>query len=231
MAANLVGAEIDWSRRTLLSLASGTGGIGRWNTNRLDLLIDEMTSDFRTYYSLGFEPAADAPDRGRIKVRTHHPGYRTRYMERFAARDPKRRLQERTLAALLTDEGVNSLEVGVELEDAERQKDGTWLMPILLKVPLSRITLLPRDTTHIGRLQIVVIAQGAGGDLSDPAHGEVPIEIDNGDLLAAMNRLAGYRMRLRMRAGEQRLAIGVRDEIAGEESTVNLVVDAGGPSR
>ena len=228
-ASDLAGTEVGWKQNALVSLASGTGGIGRVDMGRPDYLVNRMVGDFRTYYSLGFEPDEDTPDRGRIRVKVKWPQYDVRHLEYFATRDPKRLLEENTLAALLTDEGRNPLQFGVELEDAEKQKDGSVLMPIVLKIPISRVTLLPDEKRHVGRLQVVVIAQAESGDLSPPAHGEMPIEIDNGELLEAMNRLAGYRMRLRMRDGEQRIAIGIRDEITGEDSTLNLVVDAGGP--
>ncbi len=71
------------------------------------------------------------------------------------------------------------------------------------------------------------MAQSAEGDLSPPARGEVPIEIANGELLRAMGRMAGYRLQVRMAAGRQTLAIGVRDEVAREDATVRLVLGPG----
>ncbi len=137
-------------------------------------------------------------------------------------------LEETTLATLLTAISDNKHDVSVELGDYEQQPDGTYLVPVLIKVPLARLALVPHRSHHVGRLSFVVMARSAGGDLSPPARGEVPIEIANAELLSAMGRMAGYRLQMRVAAGEQTIAIGVRDEVAREDTTLRLVLAPGG---
>jgi VWFA-related protein len=226
-ASDLTASEQLNEQQTLVALGRGTGGIGQINISSMEPFLEEMITGFRTYYSLGFAPDPTVKDRGRIRVRAKQPGLRLRYLDRFITRTEKPKLQERTLATLLTDITENLLDVRVELDRAERQKDDTFLVPVFIKVPIARLALLPQAESHVGQLSVVVIARNRFGELSPPALGEVPIQIENSEMLSAITGLAGYRLQLRVSAGEQTLAIGVRDEIAGGDSTLNLIVDPG----
>ncbi len=218
--------ETERSLATLLDLALSTGGVGEIHDATIGPLLNQMLGGFGSYYSLGFEPGE--LQGGEIRVRLPAaPDLRLRYLTRFVVRTAARQLEEATLATLLTESGDNRLEVGVEMGEPEPQQDGTFVVPLLIKVPLARLALLPRRGHHVGRLSFVVMAQSAEGDLSPPARGEVPIEIANGELLRAMGRMAGYRLQVRMAAGRQTLAIGVRDEVAREDATVRLVLGPG----
>ena len=225
-ATLLTGQELRNGQDALISVATGTGGIGRANGSSIGAFVDEMVTGFRSFYSLGFEPAGDKTGRAsRIKVRLKGQKRNLRYLGRFATSSPAGQLEERALATLLTDAEENPLAVDVEMEKAEKQRDGTLVVPMLVKVPISRLTLVPATKRHVGRLSFVIIAQGDGGDLSEPVAGKVPIEIANTDLLSSLTSMAGYRIRLRVSRGEQKLAIAVRDDVTGVDSMINLVVD------
>ncbi len=226
LEANLqVAEETERSLDSLLDLAYATGGVGLVRAPGVGTLLDEMLSGFGSYYSLGFTPGDI--ERGQVRVKLREPGLRLRYLKHFASRSAARQLEEATLATLLTAAEDNRLEVGVEVGDAARQPDGTFLVGLLIKVPMARLSLLPQRARHVGRLRFVLIAQAADGGLSRPASGEVPIEIANAELLSAIGRMAGYRLQLRAAAGEQVVAIGVRDEIGHQDSTLRLVLEPG----
>ena len=226
LEANLqIAQETENMLDSLVDLALATGGVSRVRASGVEPLLEEMLNGFGSYYSLGFTPGEI--ERGRVRVRLRQPGLRVRYLKQFAARTAARQLEEATLATLLTAAEDNRLQIAVELGEAERQQDGSFLVPVLIKVPMVRLTLLPQRAHHVGRLSFVVMAQAADGGLSRPARGEVPIEIANAELLSAMGRMAGYRLLLRTAAGEQTVAIGVRDEVAREDATVRLVLTLG----
>jgi VWFA-related protein len=221
--ANLeIAQETEGALDSLVDLSLATGGVSRVRASGVEPLLDEMLNGFGSYYSLGFTP--DEIERGRVRVRLRQPGLRVRYLKQFASRTAAQELEAATLATLLAEVEDNRLQVGVEFGEAERQKDGTFLVPMLIRVPMAHLTLLPRGAYHVGRLSFVVIAQGADGDLSRPATGEVPIEIANAELLSAVGSTAGYRLRLQMRGGEHVVAIGVRDEVAGQDATLRLAL-------
>ncbi|MFQ5526498.1 MAG: VWA domain-containing protein [Thermoanaerobaculia bacterium] len=219
--------DVRAAQQWILSVAEGSGGAGRIDSADLDGLVTEMTGSFRNYYSLGFSPANGFPDRGKVRVRLANLEGRVRHFDRYLTRSGTRELQELTLAALLTEMVVNSMDVQVEMDDAVPQVDGTFVIPILVKIPIASLSLLPKGQQHVGKLSVVVQAQGSGGEISEPAEGVVAVELDNDDLLKSLGGMAGYRLRMRVSSGEQRIAIGVRDEVAQRDSAVRLVIQAG----
>lgn len=226
-ATTLSNSEWSNQQQNLLALATSTGGLGSLNVTSVDPLLASLTRDMLSYYSLGFEATAAIPEKGRLQVRVRHPELRVRHFTRFDESAAGGELERAAMTALFTEEGDNPLEASVEVGASERQKNGTHVVPIRVTVPISQLALLPQADRHVGKLSLVVLAQSADGDLSEPALGEVPIEIDNSKLLQAMGQLAGYRLRMRVSEGEQTIVISLRDDIARRISTLNLALDPG----
>ncbi len=214
-------------QHNLLGLATSTGGLGNLHLTTVDPLIEALLRDLRSYYSLGFAMTDAIPEQGKIEVRVRGTGLRVRHFDRFDDTRGAGDLERAAMSTLLTNEGTNPLGVSVEVGAFERQRGGTYVVPLLITVPISHLTLLPEADRHVGRLTVVVMARSADGELSPPATGEVPIEIANAELLAAMGRLAGYRLRMEISPGEQTVAIGLKDEVARTLSTLNLVLQPG----
>jgi len=87
-----------------------------------------------------------------------------------------------------------------------------------------RVVLVPRERSHHGRLKIYLAVRDADGRVAQPEPIVVPVDIPNDQLLEALTRELGHGLNLQIRAGESKLAVGVRDEVAAVESTVNLNV-------
>ena len=221
-------SESDQRRQSLLTLARNTGGVGRVQISGLSPLLEEMISGFRHFYSLGFDVNEALAGPGRVKVTVKGGDYRIRHLDRYRIRPAGRTLEDLTLTALVTDLADNPLQMSIDVDPPESQRDGTYIVPILVKVPISMLALLPEASSHVGRVQFVVQAQGARGRLSEPVKGEIPIEIANSELLGALGRQAGYRLRMRVSQGEQKIAVAIRDEIARRDSALNLIIDTGG---
>lgn len=226
-ASEFTESDTKSAQQWILSLARSTGGVGRVNSADLEGLVTEMMEGFRNYYSLGFSPGEAFPESGKVRVELVNKGGRVRHFDRYVIRTGKRGLEELTVAALLTEMAINPMGIQVEMEEPERQSDGTYLVSLLVKIPIASLTLVPQGARHVGRLSVVVQAQGAGGDLSEPATGVVAVELENEQLLTSLNGMAGYRLKMRVSKGEQRIAIGVRDEIAQRDSALRMVIKAG----
>ena len=226
-ASGFMESDTKSAQQWILSLARSTGGVGRVNSADLAGLVTEMMEGFRNYYSLGFSPGEAFPASGKVRVELVNYEGRVRHFDRYVTRTGSRGLEELTVAALLTEMAVNPMEIQVEMDEPERQGDGTYLVSLLIKIPIASLTLVPQGAQHVGRLSVVVQAQGAGGDLSEPATGAVAVELENEQLLSSLNGMAGYRLKMRVSKGEQKIAIGVRDEIAQRDSALRMVIEAG----
>ena len=230
MAPGAVGVGADLSAQaTLVELAAATGGETMLNAANVASLLDTVSQDHSDYYSLGY--VSDASRDGkfhRIKVRVPDvPGAKVRHTEGYRAKTAVEEMSDRTLSALVLDVADNPLDVTIELGNEQAEKRNRFVLPVLVKVPISNLVLIPQEKAHRGKITIFVAVQDDNGGLSEPQHFEVPVDIPNEQLLAAMSREVGYGVNLMVRSGPGKLAVGVRDEIAAVESTVNLNISIG----
>ena len=213
-------------REALTYLAYVTGGTAVTNANT-SLLMDRVAADYRDYYSLGYSSPKSGDDAyHRIEVKVPGRDLRLRHTTGYQAKTAQQRMADRTLSALIFDVADNPLEIRVELQPETRDKQRI-ILPLLVRVPIANLVLVPHEDKHVGRISIVVAVRDAEGRVSEPQRIDVPMEIRNDQLLEAMSKDAGRAINLQVRKGEAKLAVGVRDEVAGVESTLNLNISVG----
>lgn len=211
----------------LMHLAAATGGSSMLNSANAAALVDRMSADYRDYYSLGYSSAKSQDGRyHRIEVRVPGRDVRIRHTEGYRAKTAEQRMKERTLSALMFDLADNPLDVRVQL--MPEQADGrNIVLPVLVRVPISQLVLVPQESEHVARVSIVIAVRDADGRMSEPQRVEVPISIPNDKLLEAMGQEIGHGLNLAVRKGDAKLAVGVRDELSAVESTLNLNISVG----
>lgn len=218
----------DGRQVSLRSLAAETGGTALIDSSNVAALLDDLEQDFTHYYSLGYpSPNPGDGEYHRVRVRVNRPGVKLRYLEGYQSKTPDERMTDRTLASLLFDTGDNPLDVKVELGELQAEKKNRFTVPVMVKIPLSKLVLVPQENAHLGQVSVFIAVRDDEGRMSDPQKIDVPVSIPNEQLLSAMTQTAGYLAQLRMRPGPQKIAIGVRDELAAVNSTLNLNVDVG----
>ena len=203
----------------LLMLADGTGGQATIGTNNFTGALDRIALDLTTYYSLGYQPTH--VDDGRyhtIEVKLKRPGLRVRHRAGYRAKTLETRLNDGTIAALLYQASSNPLGVRVEVGRPQAGRDGLYLVPVEVRIPLSEIVLLPQGTEHHGRLRVSVSVMDDDGDTSPPAQTPFPITVPESEVVSTEGRYYTYSAQLLMRPGSHQVAVGVTDELAGESS-------------
>jgi len=214
---------------TMTHLAAATGGDTMLNPANARKLLDRMSSDFSEYYSLGYvSPNERDGEFHRLEVRVKdRKGARVRHNEGYRASTVEQEMLDRTVSALVLDVADNPLDVRVELGDVQAEKKDQFVLPVLIKVPIAKLVLVPQQREHKGKLAVYVAVRDADGRTSKPQRFDVPVDIPNESLLTAMSREVGYGMNLLVRGGDAKLAVGVRDEVGAVTSTVNLNVSIG----
>ncbi|MES1245138.1 MAG: VWA domain-containing protein [Acidobacteriota bacterium] len=220
-------ADAETPAESLRLLAESTGGAAVFNLEGIERLAERVESDFRGGYSLAWSlphPADGAWHS--IEIRVRRPGARVQAADGYRASTQDQRTQERAASALLLGISENPLDLGVDLRTGTRERDGSYLVPVTLKVPLARLMLLPKGSGHEGHLSIFLLTQGADGGLSPGGKMEAPIRIENAKMVEAMGQTGVYQASLRVRPGAYRVAVAVRDDVAAVESamSVDLVV-------
>lgn len=222
------GAALRWDpsgadASTPILAAETSGASFRGDPERL---LGRLRSDFDTYYSLAYTPdrRRDAR-RHEVEVRlrsarSKHRKLELRYRRQYRAADLTVRLENLTRAALVLGEVDNPLDVAVDLGAPEEKTERTVTLPVMVRIPIKSVTLLPRGDHHEGSLVVFVAARDERGRMSDVMQTAVPIRIDNRQLLTALNQVGGYRMNLEVRGGRQTIAVLVYDQTARRTSAV-----------
>lgn len=207
--------------QSLELLAGGTGGIAGINLFNPGNMLDRMHQDFDSYYSLGYVPTPRRDGKNRkieIRVRGRNDLI-VRHREGRRDQTNKERLTDRTLAALLLDPGANPLEVAVDFVDEKKEKDH-YKVEVLVKFPLGKLVLLPKERFHEGRVTVFVGARDERGRLSPIQEIDVPIRVPNDQLLTALGQTAAYKATLLLRPQGHTVAVSVRDELGNVDSSL-----------
>lgn len=217
---------------TLLGMAEGTGGVAYTRSTNIEGLLEQVRTDFSSFYSLGFQRPPDSDDvfdedLHRLRVEVRGEGLKVRHRRSYALRDPVERLEDLTATAL--HYGVENNTLGARLEAKEMVQAGKnrYRVTVMVAIPFQNILLLPQEDAHVARLSLVVAARDSEGRTSPFQRVELPVSVPNNQIQEALGGAAGYPMQLEMKAGPQRVSVGIWDHLARIESTINLDLDVG----
>jgi VWFA-related protein len=226
-------ASIETAQRTslqnsLTALASGTGGRTILNANDFGRDLYQMQEDFSSFYSLGFVPAHQGDGKEhRLEVRVRRKATQLRYRESYRDKPVLERAVDRTLAALFYGIEDNPLKIALDLGEQAPAPDGSYAVPVRLSIPLAKVAVLRGDGVYEGNLRVMVATRGADGRMSTVRQVPVPIRIPHKQVLTALGQLYVYTLTLQLPPGEQRVAVGVRDDVSANASYLSRAVTVG----
>jgi hypothetical protein len=204
------------------------------NSNTFTPHLERIASDFGTYYSLGYTPPHYGDGRYykiEVKLKSQRKGLEVRHREGYRDKSTESRMTDGTLAALSFPFEDNPLGVTLDFGKATARADGFYLVPIIVKIPLDKLVLVPRGELHDARVRLFIAAIDSSGNTSDVQQTPVPINIPAADIEKIAGKHYAYTVSLLMRPGEQRVAIGVRDDIAAQTAFVSRGLRVGAASR
>ncbi len=212
----------------LLRMAAGTGGRAALNTSNFDGALAWAARDFDTFYSLGYRSPHGGDGAYReIKVRVKRAGLVVRHRTGFVDKPQSERVADRTLSSLLLELGKNPLDISVDFGQPQKEGRNRYVLPVLVRVPIRGLTLLPQGGTNEGRLRFYVVVRDDEDGVSDPHDEELPVSIPASSLAAARKQEIGWGVNLLVREGLPTIAVGVWDELSGLESFVHKEVRVG----
>lgn len=222
--------QISNLQSTLQTLAEKTGGVAILNANQVMPHLERIARDFNSYYSLGYSPVHNGDGRYHkidVKLKKRDKTLLVRHREGYRDKNTEARMSDGTLAALNFAVENNPLGVQLDMGKATRKEDGYYIQPILVRIPIGKLVLVPRGVTHEGRVRLFIAAIDSSGNTSDVQQVPVPISIPAADLATATGKVYTYSVSLLMRGGNQKVAVGVRDDIAAESSFVTRELRVG----
>ncbi len=219
---------VDENYREPLEYASkATGGRLLQSSGTLGEQLVELTRGFSTFYSLGFAPPAGwQPGSEReleIRVRGRK-GLVVNHREKVWLPRADDREASATVAALMYHTLDNPLGVRATPGLAAPREDGNAVLPVNLEIPIANLQFLPRNGTQAGSLSIFVSTRDAAGNPSRVQKIPFHLAIPDDKMEQASADSAHYPLPLVLRPGDQQVAIGIRDDVAGNFSAIRLDV-------
>lgn len=212
-------------------LAEETGGRAIINTNDVGKDLERISQGFENYYSLGYSPGHSGDGRYHritVELKEKQRGVDLRYRTGYRDKSLQVRMTDSTTASLVHNLASNPMEVELQVgRQVEAEKRNQFEVPVLVQIPIDKITLVPHQDYYVGRLMLFFGAMDEEGDMSDVSEVPLNIRISNSDVERARTQSYAYSAKLQMRSGGHRLAVGVRDEIAAVESFVTRSFQVG----
>ena len=219
-------------QESLLDLSDATGGTAILNTFNFDGAFADLSEDLDSFYSLGYRSKHGGDgEYHKIDVRVKRPGLKVRHRAGFVDKPEQERVADRTFSSLLFNMESNPLGIALDFGQPDKQGRKQFHLPILVRIPFDNITLLPNGDNVEGRLKIFIAVQDEKGAISDLQEIPYPVQIPAAQTAAAKGQQVGYQTTLLIREGVPKIAVGVWDELSGDESFVHKSVLVGKPPK
>jgi hypothetical protein len=213
---------------SLQRLSAATGGQSLVLDDGLSDRLSTVADDAAASYSLGFTTGEAAGDKDHsIRVFTQDEELTVRHRESFRRTTLVERAEAALVAAATFETTVNPLAMRLELGTPapEDKKGKEARVPILVRIPLALVSLMPAPTSRSARLtaRVAVLDEAQKIRLGETA--PIAISIPEADVEKALGSFWAYRAEVLVGRGRQRVAVVVSDEIAGTVSTLTATVD------
>ncbi len=210
--------RVDNLQGTLSLLADETGGQAVFNQANPADALEDIASDFGSYYSLGYRAPPDRrhPIR-QIEVRLTRPrqGWQVRYRRSYVLKSDDQRLADRLFAALKLGEQTNPLAAEVTFGEPSPAVDaGRSTLPVEVEVPVSAVTFLPGPSGTSGAVRIFLVAEAEDGRRTPMRQKTLAL----GEAELQAGRAKTVVVNVDLPPGRFAVAVGVRDEASGRGS-------------
>ena len=217
-------------KEAVCMMSNTTGGRCQVGGTRPALLFDKTRADFDAAYSLGFTPSHPGDgDFHRIQVKVTRPGLRVRHREGYVDQSPEDRLRDRLSAALLFDAHANPLAMEIEFEKEEALDRGLHLVHLRVKVPVSRLALVPTSdpATRASRLKLLMTTMDERSRTTGVQEVPLSFQVAEERLEGGTELFYAHQVHLTLKEGPQRFALGLWDELGRSGSFIGRGIFVG----
>ncbi len=136
--------------------------------------------------------------------------------ERYLTADAAALATDRTLGALRLGIAENSLELTVSSRPVHVRDDGTRVVPLVVSVPIGRLTLRVADDGREGRIAVLT----ATAESREVARRDFPLVLPEASVEQAMTSRAGFVVGVELSQGTHLVAVTVLDVGGGTSAAV-----------
>ena len=212
---------------TLIMMADRTGGQAIFNTNDVSEGLKRFAQDFDNFYSLGYR--APSVNRGRfhdieVRLKDKQRGWRIRHREGYRDKPIESQMEDAVTAYFVHGYETNPLEAAIDLGPQTPEPEGTYAVAIRVRVPIGKITLIPRPGFHEGLVRLYFSAVDDQGKKAPVAEMPLELRVPDESVDIAMQDEVSRIITLTMRPGPHKIVVGVRDELSEVRSVIGSYV-------
>lgn len=213
-------------QETLSTLAADTGGKAFLDSNDLAMGIVQAQKDVRSYYIVGYYSTNAAEDGRfrRIQVKLagqpqarlqYRPGYfAKKEFGKFNSTDKEQQLEE----ALRMGDPFTDLRLAMEV-DWFRINDGTYFVPVSLKIPGSVVTLEKKGDTQATDFDFIGQILDDKRKMAGSVRDGIKIKLSGADAEQLAHRSLQYDTGFTLAPGKYRIKFLARDNVSGKMGT------------
>ena len=216
------------TQRTFETLAGTTGGMWWRGGSGVKPLFRQVAEDGSDYYSLGYHASSEERDKTRaivVRVR-NHPEYDVRSRHAVVRKSAPNEMRDLVIARLLDDRPIDELNVRVSAGKASREALGSLLLPVDIKVPLSKLTFLRDGDVYRASFRVHYAAASSRLDFAPGEGREQVVEVPTVEMPNIGGKYFTYTTSLRVMPGEVTVSVGVLDPLSHLATIKTMRVDA-----
>jgi VWFA-related protein len=200
-------------------MAEETGGLAVLNRNVVTPDLKQIEKDYTSYYSLGYRSLRAGSDRPhKLEVKLKKKGFNVRARRSFVEKGLETRTIEAVQAGLYFSRDENPLAAGLEVGRATPSSSGYFQVPIRIRIPYTRLAMLPEGAKVRGRLMFYFLVMDSLEKKSDLSTQSKIVEMDAKRFQEVQKKDFIFDVTLLMIPGRQRLSFAVRDEVTAQAS-------------
>ncbi len=174
-----------------------------------------MEQDWRVYYSLGYATPTKTADKPRkIEVRVKSKGLSVRSRTAVLERTPDQRLAEQVTSGLFFPRYANPLDAQIDRGRIVAGPKKTFVLPLTIRVPYSKLTLVPDGGRLKGGVVFTVAVKAPDGKYTKADVKTIPIDVPEKELVSGAVKEFVHRATFQVRPGLQVFSIGLTDAVS-----------------
>jgi VWFA-related protein len=220
--------DIQGTQKAFEVLSDTTGGKWWRGGAGIEPLFRQISDDVTDYYSIGYRAASEEPDRTRsISVRVrNHPEYDVRARRAVVRKSAPNEMRDMVIARLLDGRAIDELGVRVSVGKTARERAGSLLVPVDLKIPLSKLTFLRDGDVYRASFRVHYAAESSAPDFAPGEGREQTVEVPTAEIAHLGGKFYTYTTNLRVLPGEVKVSVGVLDPLSHLATIKTMTVDA-----
>ena len=135
-------------------------------------------------------------------------------------------MRDLVVAGLLEDRNIDELSARVSTGAAKRELSGTLLVPVDVKVPLSKLTFLRDGDVYRASFRVHYAAESGAFDFAPGEGREQVVEVPSAEMEKIGGKYFTYTSSLRVRPGALKVSVGVLDPLSKLSTIKTMTVEA-----